>query len=267
PSDQLYAWNEASTYIHRPPFYDGMSPLPEPVTDISGARALVVLGDSITTDHISPAGSIAVQGPAGQWLIQAGVDPDDFNSYGARRGNDQVMVRGTFANTRLRNQLAPGTEGGVTTYLPDGSVTSIFEASRAYMEAKVPLLVLAGKEYGSGSSRDWAAKGTLLLGVRAVLAESYERIHRSNLVGMGILPLEYRQGQSAAELGLTGQETFSISGLDVLNHGRIPDSVAIDADGITFDVHVRIDSAPELAYFCHGGILPFVARQLAGIHG
>ncbi|MGH9306531.1 MAG: aconitate hydratase [Acidimicrobiales bacterium] len=267
PSDQLYAWNEASTYIHRPPFYDGMSPLPEPVTDISGARALVVLGDSITTDHISPAGSIAPQGPAGQWLIQAGVDPDDFNSYGARRGNDQVMVRGTFANTRLRNQLAPGTEGGVTTYLPDGSVTSIFEASRAYMEAKVPLLVLAGKEYGSGSSRDWAAKGTLLLGVRAVLAESYERIHRSNLVGMGILPLEYRQGQSAAELGLTGQETFSISGLDVLNHGRIPDSVAIDADGITFDVHVRIDSAPELAYFCHGGILPFVARQLAGIHG
>ncbi|MHB1786328.1 MAG: aconitate hydratase [Acidimicrobiales bacterium] len=260
-----YAWDDDSTYIRRPPFYDDMTVEPGPVEDIEGARVLAMLGNSITTDHISPAGSIAPSGPAGKWLTETGVDRQDFNSFGARRGNHEVMVRGTFANTRLRNQLAPGTEGGVTSHFPDGELTSIFEASQRYQVDGVPLIVLAGQEYGSGSSRDWAAKGTLLLGVRAVLAESYERIHRSNLVGMGILALQYPEGKSAASLGLTGMERYSITGLDPLNHGQIPSHVQVVAGDVSFDAIVRLDTPQEMDYFRHGGILPFVARQLAAI--
>ncbi|HEX3947217.1 MAG TPA: hypothetical protein VHW47_05905, partial [Acidimicrobiales bacterium] len=251
------------------PYFDGMPREPEDVTDIEGARVLALLGDSVTTDHISPAGSIKPSAPAGEYLSEHGVGREDFNSYGARRGNHEVMMRGTFANVRLRNQLAPGTEGGVTLHLPDGEEMSIYDASMRYQADGVPLVVLAGKEYGSGSSRDWAAKGTLLLGVRAVVAESYERIHRSNLVGMGVLPLQYPPGESAATLGLTGHETFSISGLLVLNDGSLPKEVTVRADRqdgmpVEFAARVRIDTPMEAEYYRHRGILPYVLRQLAG---
>jgi len=229
---------------------------------------LAVLGDSVTTDHISPAGNIGPSTPAAAYLVDHGVERKDFNSYGARRGNHEVMMRGTFANIRLRNQLAPGTEGGVTLHLPDGEQTSIFDASLRYATDGVPLVVLAGKEYGSGSSRDWAAKGTSLLGVRAVIAQSYERIHRSNLIGMGVLPLQYAEGQSAASLGLTGHEVFEISGVEALNAGEVPKEVAVravDADRVVeFAVRLRIDTPMEAEYYRNGGILPYMLRQMAG---
>jgi aconitate hydratase len=222
---------------------------------------LAKLGDSVTTDHISPAGVIRRDGPAGQWLQDNGVEPADFNSYGSRRGNHEVMIRGTFGNIRLRNQLAPGTEGGYTVHLPSGEQTSIYEAAQRYAADDTPLLVLAGKEYGSGSSRDWAAKGTALLGVEAVLAESYERIHRSNLIGMGVLPLQFRDGDSVESLGLTGEETFSITGMEALNDG-VPRELTVRADDNEFTVLVRIDTPNEAAYYRHGGILNYVLRQL-----
>jgi aconitate hydratase len=266
PSGDQYAWEDSSTYVRKPPFVDGLSREPKPLVEITGARVLAVLGDSITTDHISPAGSIKPDSPAGRYLIAQGVQPRDFNSYGARRGNHEVMVRGTFANVRLRNQLAPGTEGGWTTYLPDGDVMSIYDASVRYQEAGVPLLVLAGKEYGSGSSRDWAAKGPMLLGIKAVLAESYERIHRSNLVNMGVLPLQFRTGESLASLGLTGREIFDLqgSGASLTHRGEV--SVRArrpDGSVQAFSVLVRIDTPEELTAFRHGGILPYVVRRLA----
>jgi aconitate hydratase len=266
---QTFAWDQASTYVLRPPFFEDMGAEPAPVTDIEGARVLALLGDSVTTDHISPAGSIKPSSPAGAYLADHQVDRHDFNSYGARRGNHEVMLRGTFANVRLRNQLAPGTEGGVTVHLPDGEQASIYDASLRYRREGVPLLVLAGKEYGSGSSRDWAAKGTALLGVRAVLAESYERIHRSNLVGMGVVPLQYAPGESASSLGLTGCETYSVTGLAALESGSIPKEVTVRAtaeSGTTVELHarVRIDTPMEAEYYRHGGILRYVLRQLAG---
>jgi aconitate hydratase len=259
-----YGWDE-STYIVEPPFFEGMRREPAPLEDVGGARVLALLGDSVTTDHVSPAGSIPVDGPAGRWLISRGVEPKDFNSFGARRGNHEVMVRGTFSNVRLRNRLAPGTEGGFTTVLPDGDVTSIFEASERYRERNVPLVVLAGKAYGTGSSRDWAAKGTRLLGVRAVIAGSLERIHRSNLVGMGVLPLEFPEGQTSDSLGLTGRETFDIEGIasGLEPRGRVPvRATTEEGRRIEFEARVRIDTPNELDYFRHGGILLFVLRQL-----
>jgi aconitate hydratase len=269
PQGDLYEWDESSTYVKNPPYFIGMPKQPSPVEEITGARALAVLGDSITTDHISPAGSIKVQGPAGRYLIEHGVDVTDFNSYGSRRGNHEVMVRGTFANIRLKNKLAPGTEGGVTRHLPDGEVMSIFDASELYRAAGVPLIILAGKEYGSGSSRDWAAKGPKLLGIRVVIAESYERIHRSNLVGMGILPLQFGAGDAVGELGLTGEETFAIEGLaaglaDEFKSGKEVTVVATKPDGTEhrFTATVRIDTPQEILYYQHGGILPYVLRQL-----
>jgi aconitate hydratase len=238
------------------------------VADVVGARVLAKLGDSVTTDHISPAGNIKPTTPAGRYLLDHDVRQIDFNSYGTRRGNHEVMVRGTFANIRLRNQLAPGTEGGITLHLPDGNETSIFEASEQYQAEGVPLVVLAGKEYGSGSSRDWAAKGTSLLGIRAAIAESYERIHRSNLIGMGVLPLQYDEGQNAASLGLTGHEVFTITGLGPLNDGVTPKTVSVRAvDGervVEFDARLRIDTPMEAEYYRHGGILPYMLRQMAG---
>ena len=265
---ETFAWDDASTYVLAPPYFEGMGPAPEPLADIEGARVLALLGDSVTTDHISPAGSIRPDSPAGAYLTSHGVPRENFNSYGARRGNHEVMIRGTFANVRLRNQLAPGTEGGVTLHLPDGEQTTIYDAAERYRQEGVPLVVVGGKEYGSGSSRDWAAKGTRLLGVRAVLVESYERIHRSNLVGMGVLPLQFAPGDSAASLGLTGREVFSIGGLGVLNEGQVPKELMVKAgaeDGTTreFPVRVRIDTPMEAEYFRHGGILPYVLRQLA----
>jgi aconitate hydratase len=260
PSGDTFAWDDASTYVRRPPYFDGMPAEPEPVTDITGAKVLAKLGDSVTTDHISPAGAIKTDSPAGKYLTEHGVERKDFNSYGSRRGNHEVMIRGTFANIRLRNQLAPGTEGGVTTR--DGEQMSIYDASRQYIADGTPLIVLGGKEYGSGSSRDWAAKGTLLLGVRAVLVESFERIHRSNLIGMGVLPLQYRPGESAASLGLTGEETFDIRGIEELNQGNIPNEVAITADGKEFRAVVRIDTPGEAEYYRHGGIMQYVLRSL-----
>ncbi len=243
---------------------------PAPVTEILGARVLAVLGDSVTTDHISPAGAIKANGPAGKYLENHGVPPAEFNSYGSRRGNHEVMVRGAFANVRLRNKLAPGTEGGVTRLLPEGEQMSIFDASRKYAERAVPLMILAGKEYGCGSSRDWAAKGPKLLGVRAVIAESFERIHRSNLVGMGILPLQFADGQNVESLGLTGEETYDFSGLSELLTARFASGKTLPvkataADGAVkrFDVRVRIDTPQEIEYFRHGGILQYVLRQLA----
>ncbi|HXX90313.1 MAG TPA: aconitate hydratase AcnA [Acidimicrobiales bacterium] len=259
-----FAWDASSTYVLEPPFFAGLGPTPGAVGDIRSARVLAVLGDSVTTDHISPAGSIKPASPAGRYLTEHGVDQGEFNSYGARRGNHEVMMRGTFANVRLRNLLAPGTEGGITRHLPDGAQTSIYEAAMAYRSEGVPLVVLAGKEYGSGSSRDWAAKGPALLGVRAVIAESYERIHRSNLVGMGILPLQFPDGQGAASLGLNGEELFDIVGIDVLGRGEIPKHVAVRAAGIEFSALVRIDTPMEAEYYRNGGILPYVLRQLAG---
>jgi aconitate hydratase len=237
---------------------------PEPVRDLHGARVLAVLGDSVTTDHISPAGVIKRDSPAGRYLMDLGVGPADFNSYGARRGNHEVMIRGTFANIRLRNLLAPGTEGGVTLHLPDEEQMTIYDAAMRYAEEDVPLVVLAGKEYGSGSSRDWAAKGPRLLGVRAVIAESYERIHRSNLVGMGILPLQFPEGESASSLGLTGHETFAVEGLEGAGEDGFPRQVTVTADDKSFQALVRIDTPNEVSYYRHGGILQYVLRQLRG---
>jgi aconitate hydratase len=271
PEGDLYDWDPKSTYVKNPPYFLDMKVTPAPVVAIEGARVLAVLGDSITTDHISPAGSIKTDSPAGRYLIEHGVSIADFNSYGARRGNDEVMVRGTFANIRLRNRLAPGTEGGWTRHLPDGETLTIYDASRRYIADGVPLIVIAGKEYGSGSSRDWAAKGPLLLGIRAVIAESYERIHRSNLVGMGILPLQFKLGESAQSLGLTGEEVFAIDGLpaamaDGFGGGRELVVVAQNdgAQAIRFSVTVRIDTPQEIRYYENGGILPYVLRQLLG---
>ena len=262
PTGDLFDWDPRSTYVRRPPFFEQLPREPEPVEDISDARVLAVLGDSVTTDHISPAGSIKRTGPAASYLNQNHVESRDFNSYGSRRGNHEVMMRGTFANIRLRNRLAPGTEGGVTVYLGDGSgePMSIYDAAMRYIEQHIPLIVLAGKEYGSGSSRDWAAKGTALLGVRAVIAESFERIHRSNLVGMGVLPLQFKDGDSVESLGLTGHETFQIGGL--ADADQIPREVTVEADGNRFAVTVRIDTPNEQRYYRHGGILQFVLRQL-----
>ncbi len=268
PSGGTFHWDETSTYIKKPPYFDRMADPATSVADMQGLRALALLGDSVTTDHISPAGSIPKDSPAGRYLISQGVKPHDFNSYGSRRGNHEVMVRGTLANIRLRNQLAPGTEGGWTLHLPDGEQTSIYDASVKYQSEGVPLLILAGKEYGSGSSRDWAAKGVLLLGVRAVIAESFERIHRTNLVGMGVLPLQFRQGESAASLGLTGHEVFAIQGIrESLNGGKREATVhATGENGAvkTFTVEVRVDTPQEVEYYRYGGILPYVLRQLAG---
>jgi aconitate hydratase len=266
PTGDRFVWDESSTYIRKPPFLDRLSAEPEPLTEITGARVLALLGDSITTDHISPAGSIREDTPAGQYLIAQGVPPAAFNSYGARRGNHEVMMRGTFANVRLRNQLAPGTEGGWTTFLPDGDVATIFEAAMRYQSARVPLLVIAGQEYGSGSSRDWAAKGTLLLGVRAVIAQSFERIHRSNLVNMGVLPLEFAPGASAGSLGLTGREVYHLagSGPDLRPRGQVLVTARRDdGSAIEFPAVVRVDTPDELSAYRHGGILPYVLRRLA----
>jgi aconitate hydratase len=262
PPGETFAWQPDSTYVRRPPYFDGMPAEPEPVTDIHGARVLARLGDSVTTDHISPAGAIKTESPAGEYLISHGVQRRDFNSYGSRRGNHEVMIRGTFGNIRLRNQLAPGTEGGVTVKLPGGTQTSIYEASRAYLAEGTPLLVLAGTEYGSGSSRDWAAKGTALLGVRAVLVESFERIHRSNLIGMGVLPLQFRPGESAESLGLTGHEVFDVLGIEAINSGPVPREVSVRADGREFRAVVRIDTPGEAEYYRHGGIMQYVLRSL-----
>ncbi len=263
PEGKTFAWEEDSTYVRKPPYFDGMPDKPEPVTDIEGARVLLKLGDSVTTDHISPAGAIKKDSPAGKYLAEHGVEQRDFNSYGSRRGNHEVMIRGTFANIRLRNQLAPGTEGGFTRDLAgSGDVTTVFEASEKYVAAGTPLVVLSGKEYGSGSSRDWAAKGTALLGVKAVIAESYERIHRSNLIGMGVLPLQYPEGQNAESLGLTGEETFSISGVTALNNGGTPKTVKVKADDVEFDAVVRIDTPGEANYYRNGGIMQYVLRSL-----
>jgi aconitate hydratase len=271
PTGERFVWESDSTYIRNPPFFDGLTMDTAPVVDITGARVLALLGDSITTDHISPAGSIKKDSPAGKYLVAHGVDPKDFNSYGARRGNHEVMMRGTFANVRLRNQLAPGTEGGWTTYMPAGEVMTIYDAAMKYKSGHVPLVILAGKEYGSGSSRDWAAKGTLLLGVKAVIAESFERIHRSNLVNMGVLPLQFQSGQTPASLGLTGREVYELVGIaqGLKPRGTITvrakkEGEAQDAAPIAFDVVARIDTPEELVAFRHGGILPYVLRQLVG---
>ena len=270
PEGNVFSWDPQSTYVRKPPYFDGMGATPEPVTDISGARVLAKLGDSVTTDHISPAGSIKADSPAGVYLAEHGVERRDFNSYGSRRGNHEVMIRGTFANIRLRNQLVPGVEGGFTKNLLTGEDTTIYDASVAYQAAGVPLVVLGGKEYGSGSSRDWAAKGTRLLGVRAVITESFERIHRSNLIGMGVLPLQFPEGESADSLGLDGTETFDIAGVTALNDGVTPRTVkvtATKADGsrVEFDAVVRIDTPGEADYYRNGGILQYVLRQVAGV--
>jgi aconitate hydratase len=263
PEGDVFAWDESSTYVRKAPYFDGMPQEPEPVEDIEGARVLLKLGDSVTTDHISPAGAIKKDSPAGRYLAEHGVEQRDFNSYGSRRGNHEVMIRGTFANIRLRNQLAPGTEGGFTRdFTKDGEVTTVFEASESYLAAGTPLVVLAGKEYGSGSSRDWAAKGTALLGVKAVIAESYERIHRSNLIGMGVLPLQFPDGENADSLGLTGEETFSITGVTALNDGEIPGTVKVRAGDVEFDAKVRIDTPGEASYYRNGGIMQYVLRSL-----
>ena len=271
PAGQVYEWEPDSTYIRQAPYFDGITAAPVPVEDIHGGRVLAVLGDSVTTDHISPAGSIKLHGPAGKYLTEHGVKPADFNSYGSRRGNHEVMVRGTFANVRLKNKLARGTEGGVTRLLPEGEGMTIFDASVKYAERGVPLVILAGKEYGSGSSRDWAAKGPKLLGVRAVIAESYERIHRSNLVGMGILPLQYAEGENATSLGLTGEEVYDFSGLRALLEAKFADgrilrveATAPDGSKKSFPTIVRIDTPQEVLYYENGGILQYVLRQLAG---
>jgi len=265
PDGDRFKWQDDSTYIRNPPFFEGLTRTPTPPGDIRDARVLALLGDSVTTDHISPAGSIPPDSPAGKYLIANNVPPRDFNSYGARRGNHEVMVRGTFANIRLRNQIAPGTEGGWTTLFPSGDVTTIYDASVEYRERGVPLIVIAGKEYGSGSSRDWAAKGTLLLGVRAVLAESFERIHRSNLVNMGVLPLQFRDGETAPSLKLTGRETYDVLGVGTACEPRSTITVrATDAGGAVTEIQaiVRIDTPEELAAYRNGGILPYVLRQL-----
>jgi aconitate hydratase len=267
PAGDRYTWDDKSTYIKKAPYFDNMADPKTSVQDFSGMRVLAKLGDSITTDHISPAGNIAKDSPAGAYLQSLGVKPADFNSYGSRRGNHEVMVRGTFANVRLKNEMVPGVEGGVTKHVPSGEQMSIYDASQKYQSAGTPLLILAGKEYGSGSSRDWAAKGTILLGVRAVIAESFERIHRSNLVGMGVLPLQFLAGESRETLGLTGFEEFSIEGIPaaVNNAGGRARVVARAADGSSkvFEAQVRIDTPMEAEYYRNGGILPYVLRQIA----
>lgn len=260
PEGEGFGWDPASTYVRKPPYFAGMGQEPEPLLDIHGARCLALLGDSVTTDHISPAGAIKPDSPAGQYLTERGVERKDFNSYGSRRGNHEVMIRGTFANIRLRNLLAPGTEGGVTRHMPSGEQMAIYDAASRYADEGVPLVVVAGKEYGSGSSRDWAAKGTLLLGVKAVLAESYERIHRSNLIGMGVLPLQFREGESASTLGLTGEELFEIVGIE--DADEIPREATVRADSKQFQATVRIDTPGEADYYRHGGIMQYVLRQL-----
>ncbi len=265
PSGELFQWDDSSTYVKRPPFFENISRHAAPLQNIQGARVLAVLGDSVTTDHISPAGSIAIESPAGKYLIEHGVGPKDFNSYGARRGNHEVMMRGTFANVRLRNQMAPGTEGGWTVHLPDRTQTTIYDAAMQYQKEGIPLLIIAGKEYGSGSSRDWAAKGPRLLGVQAVLAESFERIHRSNLVGMGVLPLQFKEGETAATLGLTGFETYDITGIAEGIKPAMTVTITARADSgiaITFHAVARIDTPYEIHYYRHGGILQYVLRQL-----
>ncbi|MFI6443504.1 aconitate hydratase AcnA [Kitasatospora sp. NPDC050543] len=266
PTGNTFEWDAESTYVRKPPYFEGMAKTPSPVTDIAGARVLAKLGDSVTTDHISPAGNIKPGTPAAQYLTEHGVEKRDFNSYGSRRGNHEVMIRGTFANIRLRNQIAPGTEGGYTRDFTqaDAPVSFIYDAAQNYQAAGTPLVILAGKEYGSGSSRDWAAKGTALLGVKAVIAESYERIHRSNLIGMGVLPLQFPEGQNADSLGLTGEETFSISGVVALNEGGIPQTVKVTAGDVEFDAKVRIDTPGEADYYRNGGILQYVLRSLIG---
>ncbi|GAA0678573.1 aconitate hydratase AcnA [Kitasatospora atroaurantiaca] len=266
PTGNTFEWDAESTYVRKPPYFEGMAKDPSPVTDIAGARVLAKLGDSVTTDHISPAGNIKPGTPAAQYLTEHGVEKRDFNSYGSRRGNHEVMIRGTFANIRLRNQIAPGTEGGYTRDFTqaDAPVSFIYDAAQNYQAAGVPLVILAGKEYGSGSSRDWAAKGTALLGVKAVIAESYERIHRSNLIGMGVLPLQFPEGRTADSLGLTGEETFSITGVTALNEGGIPQTVKVKAGEVEFDAKVRIDTPGEADYYRNGGILQYVLRSLIG---
>jgi aconitate hydratase len=269
PESELFEWRNDSTYVQNPPYFDDMPREPAGLRTIRGARVLALLGDSITTDHISPAGAIKVDSPAGAYLRERGVEPKDFNSYGSRRGNHEIMMRGTFANIRLRNRLNPDVEGGMTTHLPGGDVMSIYDASMKYQADGVPLIVIAGQEYGTGSSRDWAAKGPLLLGVSAVIAESYERIHRSNLIGMGILPLQFRAGQSYASLGLTGRERYDLEGLEqALDAGSVDERTisvrAISDDGVEtrFEVLARLDTPQEREYYRHGGILQFVLRQL-----
>jgi aconitate hydratase len=274
PGSQMFTWDPDSTYVRRPPYFDDMPRQPQPVRDITAARVLAYLGDSVTTDHISPAGAIKKDSPAGRYLIEHGVAPGDFNSYGSRRGNHDVMIRGTFANPRLRNRLVPGVEGGVTRHLPDGQRQNIFDAATTYARDGVPLIILAGADYGSGSSGAWAAKGTLLLGVKAVLATSFERIHRSNLIGMGVLPLQFSPGQSPHSLGLTGEETYTVTGL--AGADPLPRQVTIRAEadsgspGCTstevtateFTTTVRIDTPAEASYYLHGGILPYILRQM-----
>ena len=265
PTGKIFEWDAKSTYVRKPPYFEGMPRQPKPVTDISGARVLAKLGDSVTTDHISPAGSIKPDSPAGKYLQEHGVAKADFNSYGSRRGNHEVMIRGTFANIRLKNLLLSGVEGGFTkNFLAGGEQTTIYEASTAYQSAGIPLIILAGKEYGSGSSRDWAAKGTALLGVKAVIAESFERIHRSNLIGMGVLPLQFNDGETAESLGLIGDETFDIQGVTELNNGKIPSTVTIIAGDKKFTARVRIDTPGEADYYRHGGIMQYVLRSLLG---
>jgi aconitate hydratase len=261
PEGELYAWDPESTYVRLPPYFEGMPREPEPVADVEGARCLVLLADSVTTDHISPAGAIRPDSPAGTYLLEHGVERREFNSYGARRGNHEVMVRGTFANVRLKNLLVPGSEGTWTVHLPDGEEGTIYEVAKRYRDDGVPTIVIAGKEYGSGSSRDWAAKGPYLLGVRAAIAESYERIHRSNLLMMGILPLQFVDGESAESLGLTGREEFSITGIE----GGEADEVTVRADGKEFRARLRLDTPREREYFRHGGILQYVLRQLLSV--
>jgi aconitate hydratase len=266
PKGETYAWQPDSTYVKNPPYFEGMTMTPPGVKPIAGAKALAMLGDSITTDHISPAGNIPAASPAGKWLLEHGVPKKDFNSYGARRGNHEVMMRGTFANIRLRNEMAPGTEGGWTTTEPGGPPKFIYDAAMEYAKAGTPLVIIAGKEYGTGSSRDWAAKGTILLGVKAVVAESFERIHRSNLVGMGVLPLEFTNGETRQSLGLTGFETFAIEGLDGTLAPRTRLTVratGVDGASRSFTVLCRIDTPEELNYYANGGILPYVLRSLA----
>jgi aconitate hydratase len=270
PSGKTFEWDSKSTYVRKPPYFENMPRNPKPVTNIEGAQVLALLGDSVTTDHISPAGNIKADSPAGKYLQEHGVARADFNSYGSRRGNHEVMIRGTFANIRLKNLLLDGIEGGFTkNFLRDGVQTTIYEASMEYQDAGVPLVILAGKEYGSGSSRDWAAKGTALLGVRAVIAESFERIHRSNLIGMGVLPLQFNDGESASALGLHGDETFTINGVTELNAGKTPKSVEVIArspqgNETKFTARLRIDTPGEADYYRHGGIMQYVLRSLLG---
>ena len=263
PTGKTFEWDLNSTYVRKPPYFEQMPRNPQPLTDITRARVLAILGDSVTTDHISPAGNIKVDSPAGKYLTEHGVDRKDFNSYGSRRGNHEVMIRGTFANIRLKNLLLDGVEGGFTrNFLAEGTQSTIYDASVAYQDANIPLVILAGKEYGSGSSRDWAAKGTALLGVRVVIAQSYERIHRSNLIGMGVFPLQFKDGESASSLGLTGSETFTVLGITAMNSGGVPKEVTVTADGKSFTAKVRIDTPGEADYYRHGGIMQYVLRSL-----